>query len=426
MQFHACYGPARQVAALRDAVLHLLADHPDLREEDIVVLCPALDRFAPLIETVLGPSAPAAGAALTVDTGQPEYDTTPPLRYRIVDQSVRMINEVAEATLSLLDLVSGRFEAPAVVDFLTRPPVRERFGFDEDDVAAIDRWVVATNVRWGLDPEHRVSFGLSASVTSNTWQAAIDRLLIGSVVNADEVAIATGGVVPFSIEGGAVECAGRLAQALSILHELATATGSTRPVEEWLDLVQRAIRSLLSAPPETAWQLEAVERALADALEAAGGSEPSAVVLDWTDVRRLLGEHLGARRGRNDFFRGGVTITSLIPLRWVPFRVVCLLGMDQAALTGRNPSGDDLAQAPAVLGDRDPRSDLRQALLEAVLAAESHLLLFRDGHNPRTNKEVPRAVAIAELFESLMAMVRPRVPRRRRGATRDRSSLPSL
>ena len=149
---------------------------------------------------------------------------------------------------------------------------------------------------------------------------------------------------------------------------------SARPVTEWVELVARIVRSLLSAPPETAWQMEVVERALADALDAAGGDQPSAVLLDWADIRRLLGEHLAARRGRNDFFRGGMTITSLIPLRWVPFRVVCLLGMDQAALTGRNPAGDDLAQAPAVLGDRDPRSDLRQALLEAVLAAEDHLL----------------------------------------------------
>ena len=218
VQFHACYGPARQVAALRDVVLHLLADHPDLREEDIVVLCPALDRFCPSHPDGAGSfragrrRSPSLSIPSTAASG-----TTPPLRYRIVDQSVRMTNEVAEATLALLDLVSGRFEAPAVVDFLTRPPVRERFRFDEDDVAAIDRWVVATRVRWGLDPSHRSSFGLSPSVTSNTWQAAIDRLLIGSVVNADGVAVATGGVVPYAIEGGAVDCAGRLAQALSIL-----------------------------------------------------------------------------------------------------------------------------------------------------------------------------------------------------------------
>jgi exodeoxyribonuclease V gamma subunit len=404
VQFHACFGPAHQVAALREAVLHLLADDPELREEDIVVLCPALERFAPLVQTVLGPSAPAADPG---GAGRPEHGTAPALRYRLVDQSVRTANDVVEAVLALLDLVSGRFEAPAVVDFLTRPPVRERFGFDEDDVAAIDRWVANTHVCWGLDPAHRARLGVPVSVTSNTWQAALDRLLMGSVVAADDLAIASGPVVPYAIEGGAVSCAGRLADAVSTLSDLAGATATARPVDEWVALVRRSITSLLGAPPETTWQLEVVDRALSDALDAAGGVETSWVPLEWADLRRVLGEHLGARRGRNDFFRGGMTITSLVPLRWVPFRVVCLLGMDQPALTGGSPAGDDLVQAPAVVGDRDPRSDLREALLEAVLAAGDQLLVFRDGRNPRTNQEIPRAVAMAELYESVLDAVRP-------------------
>ena len=378
---------------------------PRLREEDIVVLCPSLERFAPLIATVLGPSV-GSGAGPDGASGLAS-GTSPSLRYRVVDQSVRTANDLVEAALALLDLVSGRFEAPAVVDFLNRPAVRERFGFDEDDVASIDRWVVATRVRWGIDPEHRGRFGLSPSVSSNTWRSALDRLLFGSVVDADELAVATGPVVPYAIEGGAVGCAGRLAEAVSCLAELAWATDAARPVAEWLALVQRTFRSLLATPPEMAWQLDAVERALADALEAAGGDEPSTVMLEWPDLRRLLSEHLAVHRGRNDFFRGGITITSLIPLRWVPFRVVCLLGMDQAALTSGGPAGDDLVQTPSVIGDRDPRSDVRQALLEAVLAAGDHLLVLRDGHNPRTNQEIPRAVATAELHESVLEVVIP-------------------
>jgi exodeoxyribonuclease V gamma subunit len=407
VQFHACYGPARQVTALRDALLHLLADDRSLREEDIVVLCPALDRFASLIESVLGPSAPASGAVDPPGASRSVTDAAPALRYRIVDQSVRSDNEVVEATLTMLDLVSGRFEAPAVVDFLTRHPVRERFGFDEDDVAAIDRWVVGTRVRWGLDPDHRRRFGLPTSVTSNTWQAALDRLLMGSVVGSDDLAMASGGVVPYAIEGGAVSGAGRLAEAIWVLQELAAATATTRPVTEWVTMVRDAVRSLMATAAETAWQLDVVERALADALDAAGGDQASTVRLGWIDVRRLLGEHLAARRGRNDFFRGGITVTSMIPLRWVPFRVVCLLGMDQSALSGGYPAGDDLVQAPALVGDRDKRGDLRQSLLEAVMAAHDHLLVIRDGHNPRTNQEVPAAVAVAELRESVLGAVSP-------------------
>lgn len=409
IQLHACYGPARQVAALGDALRHQLADHPDLCEEDIVVLCPALDRFAPLVEAVLGPSAPAASSPGDVVTPVPSPVGSPPLRYRIVDQSVHNGNEAVEATLALLELVSGRFEAPAVVDFLARPPVRSALGFDEEDLADIDRWVVGTCVRWGLDPEHRARFGLSPSVTSNTWQAALDRLLVGSTVEVDDLAVAMGGLAPYAAEAGAVACMGRLAEALRVLGALAAATTEPRALAEWTALLAAAVRLLLAVPAETAWQLEAVQRALAEVLEAAGHVGRT-FPLTWGEVRRVLAEYLRGHRGRNDFFRGGITITSLVPLRDVPFRVVCLLGMDQPALTGGNPSGDDLVQAQPVLGDGDARSDLRQALLAAVLAAEDQLLVFRDGHNPRTNQPVPRAVALDELVESVLASVDP--PRR--------------
>jgi exodeoxyribonuclease V gamma subunit len=406
VQFHACYGPARQVAALGDALRHQLADHPDLREEDIVVLCPALDRFAPLLEAVLGPSAPASSSAEHASVADQAPGTAPALRYRVVDQSVRSTNDAVEATLAMLDLVSGRFEAPAVVDFLSRLPVRTALGFDEDQLADIDRWVVGTRVRWGLDPEQRARFGLSPSVRTNSWRAALDRLLVGSVVDVDGLAVASGDVVPYPLDAGAVGALGRLAEALRILGALAEATGSARPLPEWIDMVAAAVRTLVAVPAETAWQLDAVERSLTEALDAAGPGG-AAVTLSWGEARRVLGEYLVVRRGRNDYFRGGITVTSLVPLRDVPFRVVCLLGMDQLALSGGYPAGDDLVQSRLAVGDRDPRSDLRQGLLAAVLAAGDQLLVFRDGHNPRTNQRIPRAVALDELIESVAASVHP-------------------
>ena len=57
IQVHGCQGATRQVEVLRDAVLHLLADDPTLREDDVLVLCPDLTRFGPLVHAVLGPSS---------------------------------------------------------------------------------------------------------------------------------------------------------------------------------------------------------------------------------------------------------------------------------------------------------------------------------------------------------------------------------
>ena len=103
----------------------------------------------------------------------------PALRYRIADRSMRSTNPCLAAMGALVDLVSGRFESTAVLDFLALGPVRARFDFDDDDLDDIAGWVAGTEVRWGIDPGHRQGFGLPLSIDGNTWQAALDRLSRG-------------------------------------------------------------------------------------------------------------------------------------------------------------------------------------------------------------------------------------------------------
>ena len=411
IQFHSCFGATRQVEVVRDAILHLLADPAsDIAEEEIVVLCPSLDRFAPLIEAVFGRSAePDGPTSADIDGGSPEMGRgTPALRFRVADQSITAANPFAAAVLALLDLVVGRFDVTSVLDFLAADPVRERFGFDDDTLAVVTQWMAETNVRWGLDPDHRSGLGLPSSVISNTWRAALDRLLVGSTIYDEGLCLAVGGIAPLGVEGGDVVTAGRVATALGHLAELADLVETARPIDEWVGAIRQACDGLFATRRGTVWQREAMERVLAAVVEAATqAAAPSGVDLTVADVRKLLAERLDDRVGRADFFRGGVTVTSLTPLRWVPFRAVCLLGMDQAAFAAEGSAGDDLAAAQPQIGDRDVRGESRELLLEAVLAAEERLIVVRDGRDVRTNQVIPRAVATAELFEAVLASVMP-------------------
>ena len=405
VQFHACFGAVRQVEAARDVLLHLLsAPGSDLAEEDVVVLCPSLERFAPLIRAVFGPSPDPRTP--TVGDGPHHGSGAPALRYRIADQSIRQDNPVLGAASALLALVSGRFGAASVLDFLALGPVRERLGFDDADLAVIAEWTAATNVRWGLDPAQRVAHGIPGSVGTNTWRAALDRLLMGSAVDDERLRLAVGSVAPFGVEGSDVGLVGRLADAVGHLADLEGETHRSRPIAEWVDHIRRTCEALFGASRDMGWQMEALERVLFSVVESATAEDTtSAAALGFSDVRRLLEERLEGGVGRSDFFRGGVTVTSMRPLRWVPFRVVVLLGMDQSAFGSDASAGDDLSAAAPQVGDRDARGEARQALLEAVLAAGSHLVVVRDGRDVRTNQVVPRAVAPAELFDAVLASV---------------------
>jgi exodeoxyribonuclease V gamma subunit len=410
VRIHACHGATRQVEVVRDAILHLLADDDlGLSEEDILVACPALDRFAPLVEGVFGPSADErGGGGSTADHDHGAEGRAPALRYRIADRSVGDFNAVLAATGDLIELVAGRFEASAVVDFLSQGPVRTRARLSDEQLARIGEWVLGANVRWGLHPEHRAVFGLPASVRNNTWRAATDRLLLGSAVFDGPFGLALGDTAPIGTEGEDVVTLGRLADILERLAVLAEATRQTRPMGAWLALIEENAQALFDVAPEARWQLVGLWKLLDDVRDSVpDGTAAADTLLAFVDVRRVFADRLGAMTGRPDFFRGGITVSSLTPLRGIPYRVVCLLGMDEQVLSAPMVDGDDLVALAPVLGDPDARADDRLSLLEVVMAARDRLIVTRDGYDVQTNQKVPAAVIVEELREAVLATVHP-------------------
>ena len=154
IQVHACHGRARQVEVLRDAVLHLLEDDPTLEPRDIIVMCPDIEKFAPLIQATFG------GHDLNEDGGPSPSRS---LEVRLADRSLRQTNPVLGVLAEVLELAPARVTATEVLDLAGREPVRRRFGFDDDDLSRLEDWVDGACVRWGLDAEHRAR---SSSPTS--------------------------------------------------------------------------------------------------------------------------------------------------------------------------------------------------------------------------------------------------------------------
>ena len=72
----------------------------------------------------------------------------------------------------------------------------------------------------------------------------------------------------------------------------------------------------------------------------------------------------------------------------------------------RTRDGDDLILADPQVGDRDPRTEDRQLLLDALLAATDHLVITYTGRDERTNLERPPAVPVGELLDVIDRTVR--------------------
>ena len=154
VQVHACHGPARQVDVLREVLLGLLADDPTLEPRDILVMCPDIETYAPLINADFGLGDILHGA-------HPAHL----LRMRLADRSLVQTNPLLGVATQVLSLAGGRVTASEVLNLAQAAPVRARFGFTDDNLDDITRWVRQSNIRWGFDQEHRRPMASTSSTT---------------------------------------------------------------------------------------------------------------------------------------------------------------------------------------------------------------------------------------------------------------------
>jgi len=416
VQVQACHGRARQVEVLRDTILHLLAGDPTLEPRDVIVMCPDIETFAPLIEATFGagsPSppvqAPASAAAEARAPTPPETGEASPgpdLRVRLADRSLRQTNPVLATIAELLALVDGRLTASQVLDFADREPVRRRFHLDDDDLTRIRDWVSATGIRWGLDAAHRAPFKLDR-LDAGTWRAGLDRLLLGVAMTEDGERLFADRLPLDDVETGAIDLAGRLAELLARLEETVRSLIRPQPLPSWAEALGEAADALTATAPAQSWQRDELQRLLDDLVTEAQVEHRDHADLALAEVRALLADRLAGRPTRASFRTGHLTVCTLYPMRSVPHRVVCLLGLDDGAFPRRAPrDGEDLLLADPHLGERDPRNEDRQLLLDALLAASERLVITYTAADERTNVRLPAAVPVGELLDTIEATVR--------------------
>ena len=383
---HVCHSPMREVEVLHDHLLALFDADPTLEPHDVVVMAPDIDTYAPFIAAVFG----------TGPDGQPR------IPYGIADRKVRSTDEVIDGFLAVLGILDGRMTATAVLDLLGREPVRAQFGLVGEDLDLVRTWVAESGVRWGEDAAHRAAVGQPAH-TEHTWRFGLDRLLLGyTMPGADRRCFAE--VLPYDdVEGSAADVLGRLAQFCDTLFTQRRALAAPRPLPQWRDDLARLLDAMLAVTDRTADQHQRLRREL-DAVVTQATAAGFDAAVDLETVRLQLEAALERDAPGRAFLSGGVTCCALVPMRSIPFRVVCLLGLNDAVFPrGQRPASFDLIAQRPQPGDRSARDDDRYLFLEALLSARDSVILTYIGHNVRDNADLPPSVVVSELLDTLEA-----------------------
>jgi exodeoxyribonuclease V gamma subunit len=373
ISIHACHSRMREVEVLKNQLLQALENDTALELRDIVVMAPDIQVYEPFISAV--------------------FDD---IQHAIADRSLRLSNNALDAFIRFLDLSQSRFGWQSVLDLLEQPVVYPGFGLSETDLELIKHWVRDTRVRWGRSAQHKRELGLP-ELSENTWQATLDRLLMGYAVGSDQDFVAE--VLPYpDIEGSSAQALGSLCDFMQLLFKASKELKQAKPLKNRsTQLYYYADQLLGAAEPVERQQLNELLAELSAELAAVHNDDVDLqVIISW--LKGMVAEHKSA----NGFLRGQLTFCSMLPMRSIPFKVIALLGMNDGEFPkiDRHPTFDLLAK-DFRKGDRSHRSDDRYQFLEILLSARQQLIVTYIGQSISHNDPIPPSVVISELLEVL-------------------------
>jgi exodeoxyribonuclease V gamma subunit len=385
--FHIAHGPQREVEILHDQLLAAFSADPDLRPRDIIVMVPDIDRYAPHIDAVFG---------------QLQGDDPRFIPYTLSDQASRHRLPMMIALEKLLRLPELRLSVSDLLDLLDVPALRQRFGLEERDLPVLERWMEGAGIRWGLNAKQRETLELPGGLSQNTWAFGLRRLLLGYTVGEGN---AWQGIEPFDDIGG-LEAG--LAGPLATLLEKLEATWETfrQPTDaaSWVERLRTLLETFfLTDDAQESVMLTKLENGLQQLLESSREAQledplPLSMVREhWL---AQIDEHSLSQR----FLAGAVNFATLMPMRAIPFKRVCLLGMNDGEYPRSQPPLDfDLMGSDYRPGDRSRREDDRYLFLEALLSARDQLYVSWVGRSQIDNTPLPPSVLVGQLRDHLAA-----------------------
>ena len=383
LPIQACASPRRELEVLHDQLLALFEELPGLEPRDILVMTPDIELYSPLIPTVFGGGV--EGGAVRIP-------------YSIADRKVKNEGEVVGAFLAILGLSNSRLELARVLAVLEQRPVRARFQLSAGDLEQVERWLLEVNIRWGIDEADRGALGLPAT-RENTWRFGLDRLLLGYAVDGRDGGVFAD-IQPYGgLESGSSEVLGNLLDFSEALLARVRQLQGQRTLAAWGELLLAMARELLEPLGEQDQEWRFLLEALAGLARLQVAADFSAEV-----AFPVVAAHLeGLCQGESltgGFLAGRVTFCELLPMRAVPFRVVCLLGMNDGDYPRSTPlpSFDLIGAAPRP-GDRSRRKDDRYLFLEALLSAREVFSLSYLGQSVRDGGRLSPSVLLSELAE---------------------------
>jgi len=396
--FHVAHNLTRELEVLHDQLLTLMAStehRAQINPKDIVVMCPNVGESKAAIQAIFGQYAKHDARFIPFDVADTQALQTHP-----------MVLELQW----LLHLGDSRCTLSEVMDFAVSPFVAARFELERVDVEQLHEWMLDSGVRWGLSEEQRDSLGFQANGSIHTFAFGFKRMLLGLATGAMEVEqplLEIQDIEPMtSVSGLEAQVLGRFDVLLQGLQNWWSLSQKPASATQWISRYQQLIDQFFKPTQNEEFVvLQSLSRSLitwGEALLAAEFDE----VLDASVAQAAWGDHIQITPPKQRLLASGVTFCSIKSLRTLPFKVICMIGLNEGEYPIKQKVQDfDLTKDPSHqrVGDQSRAEDDRAMMLETLLAAREVLYISWSGFSPRDNSNKPASVLVTQLRQYIEA-----------------------
>ena len=376
-----CHTPLREVERLHDYLLNLFNQNPALTPKDIIVMMPDVGTYSPYIEAVFGG---AQGSRF--------------IPYALADLAIEQEKPVLSSFASLANLPFSRFGVSDILDLLQVTQIAEKFGLEAHEYEQIQFWLERVGVKWGVNAEHKSSFDLPA-IELNTWQHGLNRLLLG-IAMRDEQCPFNGIYSADEVEGMALDTLNKLVHFINVLQDFKAKLTPDDTLTNKAQILSELLNTIYESESDDSWDLLVLQKVLEDIGKHHDNGDYSEAVSQRI-VSYLIKQGIQEKGVGQRFLVGQVNFCTLMPMRAVPFKVVCMLGLNDADYPRTvQPIGFDLVPySKKQKGDRSRKLDDRYLFLEALLSARDNLYMSYIGRSCFDNQPRMPSTLVSELLE---------------------------
>jgi exodeoxyribonuclease V gamma subunit len=394
LKVHICHSQRREVEVCKNELYRLLDTNPSLNASDILIMAPDIKAYIPIIESVFR---------------KKENQDSSLLSYKIRDARDTKSYQQGAILLSYLSLVTTVVDKDDIISLLHYEAIANHYDVTQSKVNELSKLLSQTNTNAGINDEHLLNFGYNFKSLTN-WESFLKKILVGSLAfksDVDEEEILEE-LKPFFIGAGneAYSLINACYQLINDIKSDIEIINQTRSLEGWLQWFEGIVKRYFGNK-RTKQIDDSSMLSLLKSIKAVAQCVPEKYltkdVIGYEVILAYLKEHLEKVNESSAFISPSITISSMVPMRSIPYKVIYLLGLDQDSFPREveQPFFDRITngEEPPQIGDRNRTEDDQQLLVDLLYSCTESLFISYCGMSQFNDSNYAPSPLIGEITD---------------------------